>query len=197
MSMDILRHVAVAEIKPLERYTTVFVASVLVIMALAVGAPALAQGTAQPRVSGTFDDYVWVETGSGAGAWHVTGAWTAQLNANSGKGEFIGNLLGVRSDLWVLQTNADPANPALRTPHTHHVGLLNANVTVIPSGIRLTGNAIITTNGSVAPFSGAPVQVDITGGGLIRFSNIKLTFLGAAVEHFGPQAYDGIVVFER
>ena len=119
------------------------------------------------------------------------------MSGASGKGEFVASLLGVRSDLWLLQTKADPANPALRSPHTHHVGLLNANVSVIPNGVRLTGTAIITTNGAVAPYSGSPVQVDITGGGLIRFSNIQLSFLGVAIEHFGPQPYDGIVMVER
>jgi hypothetical protein len=149
------------------------------------------------EVSGTFNDYVWVEVGSGAGAWHVTGDWTADVRGRSGKGEFIASLLGVRSDLWVLQTSADPANPALRSPHTHHVGLFNEDVTVIPNRVRLTGTAIITTNGAAAPFSGSPVQVDITGGALLQFSNIKLTFLGHAIDHFGPQPYDGIVVFGR
>lgn len=196
MSINILRRVTSVETKPLGRSKRVVAVSVLVMMALAVGAPALAQEGAAPRVAGTFNDHVWVEMGSGAGAWQVSGEWTAQLN-RGGKADFIGSLLGVRSDLWVLQTNADPTNPSVRTPHTHHVGLLNADVTVIPNGIRLTGAAIITTNGSVAPFSSSPVQVDITGGALIRFSNIKLTFLGHAVEHFGSQAYDGIVAFER
>ena len=197
MSMNILRRVAWADIKPLRGYKPVFLASALVIMALAVGGHASAEGPARPRLSGTFNDYVWVETGAGAGAWHVTGEWTAQVRGKSGKGRFIASLLGVRSDLWVLTTDADPANPALRTPHTHHVGLIDADVTLLPNGIRFTGIATITTNGSVAPFSGAPVQIDITGGGLIRFSNIQLTFLGGAVEHFGPQPYDGVVVIER
>lgn len=170
-----------------------------VVFAMAVmGGQVVAQEPAQAAVRGTFNDYVWVATtGSGAGAWHVTGQWTAQVNRATGRGEFIASLLGVRSDLWVLQTGADPTNPALRTPHTHHIGLLNSEVTVIPNGVRLTGTAIITSNGSVAPFSGSLVQVDITGGSMVAFSNIKLTFLGAAVDHFGPQAYDGIVVFER
>lgn len=172
-------------------------ASLFLATLVAMGGQALAQGPAQARVRGTFSDYVWVEAGSGAGAWHVTGEWIAQLNRASGKGEFIASLLGVRSDLWVLQTNADPANPASRTPHTHHVGLMNADVTIIPNGVRLTGLAIITTNGSAVPFSNSPAQVDITGGSLIGFSNIKLTFLGAAVDHFGPQPYDGVVVFEH
>lgn len=171
--------------------------SVLVAVAMAMGLHASAQETPQTHVSGTFNDYVQVEAGAGAGAWHVTGAWTAKVNAASGKGEFIGSLLGVRSDLWVLLTQADPANPALRSPHTHHVGLFDGDVTVIPNGIRLEGTAIITANGSVQTYSGSMVRVDITGGGLIRFSNIKLTFLGNAVDHFGSQPYDGLVVLER
>ena len=178
-----------------------FAMSLVAAMAVAMGAHVLADenagGAPLRHVSGTFNDYVWVEAGAGAGAWHVTGAWTARMDGKSGTGEFTGSLLGVRSDLWVLQTFADPANPALRAPHTHHVALRNADVSVIPNGIRLEGTAIITANGSVAPYSSSMVRVDITGGSLIRYSNIKLTFFGAAVEHFGPQPYDGLVVLKR
>jgi hypothetical protein len=176
---------------------TGFVLMALLMTAMTIGGDAFGQESPLSRVSGTFNDYVWVEVGTGAGAWHVTGEWTAQVNGASGKGEFVASLLGVRSDQWLLQTNANPANPALRSPHTHHVGLLDANVSVTPNGVRLIGTAVITTNGAVAPFSGSPVQVDITGGGLVRFSNIQLTFLGVAIEHFGPQPYDGIVTVER
>jgi hypothetical protein len=151
-------------------------------MALAIATHGFARENAgqdlRSGVSGTFNDYVWVEEGAGAGAWHVTGEWTARVKGDSGKGDFIVSLLGVRSDLWVLETSADPANPALRAPHTHHVGLYDAEVTVIPNGIRLEGTAIITANGSVAPYSSSTVRVDITGGSLIAYSNIKLTFLG-------------------
>jgi hypothetical protein len=173
------------------------VATLVVAVALAMAAHAFGQDTPQTRVSGTFNDYVWVEGGAGAGAWHVSGEWTVKVKGESGKGEFIGSLLGVRSDLWVLQTAADPANPAVRTPHTHHVGLLDAKVTIIPNGIRLEGTAIITANGSVATYSNSLVRIDITGGDFLRFSNMKLTFFGTAVEHFGPQPYDGLVVLER
>lgn len=171
--------------------------SVLVAMAMAMGLQASAQQTPQTHVSGTFNDYVQVEGGAGAGAWQVTGAWTAKINTASRKGEFVASLLGVRSDLWVLLTQADPANPALRSPHTHHIGLLDADVTELSNGIRLEGSAVITANGSVAPYSGSTVRVDITGGGLIRFSNVKLTLLGNAIDHFGSQPYDGLVVLER
>jgi hypothetical protein len=176
-----------------------FVLSLVVTMAVATSANVLAEDAKRPltHLSGTFNDYVWVEASAGAGAWHVTGQWTARVKRNTGQAEFTASLQGVRSDLWVLQTSADPANPALRTPHTHHVGLVEANVTVIPNGVRLEGIATITANGSVAPYSGSMVRIEITGGNLLRYSNIKLIFLGAAVDHFGPQPYDGLVVIGR
>jgi hypothetical protein len=182
-------------------------------MALLLGVHAVAQeaGDEAPstHVAGTFNDYVWVEAATpGFGPWHVTGEWSARVNTYSGKGEFIASLLGVRSDLWVLQYSPDPPATANRSPHTHHVSLPDAKVEVVPNGtsgcttppkcIRLTGTAIITANGSVTGYSGSEVRVELTGGNLIRYSNVKLTFLGTgAVEHFGPQSYDGIVVLGR
>ena len=171
--------------------------SLVVAIALVMGAHASAQEASETHVSGTFNDYVWVEESPGGGAWHVTGAWTANANAASGKGEFIGSLLGVRSDLWVQLTSADPANPALRTPHTHHIGLLDADVSVIPNGIRLEGIAIITVNGSVA----SVLKLDGSSRHHRRrpdpLLEHKTDVFGRAVDHFGPQPYDGLVVLER
>jgi hypothetical protein len=156
-----------------------------------------AQEAQQMRLTGTLTDYVWVDVGAGAGAWQVSGTWSVKVHGDSGKGEFVAAILGVRSDLWVVQTGSDPQTTS-RSPHTHHVALLDAPVTAIPGGIRLTGNAIMTTNGNVAPqFSGSPIVVDITGGETVHFSNMKLTFLGASTEHFGSHAYDGVVTLER
>ena len=70
-------------------------------------------------------------------------------------------------------------------------------MTVIPNGIRLEGTAVITANGSVAPYSNSTVRVDITGGSLLRYSNVKLTFFEHAIGHFGPQPYEGIVAIGR
>ena len=178
---------------------TILMLSAVAAIAGAMGAQAMAQDAVQSplRVAGTFNDYVWVEGGSGAGAWHVSGEWVAQVKGNSGKGDFTASLLGVRSDLWVLQNFVDPANPALRSPHTHHVGMVDAYVTILPNGIRLEGVATITANGATAPYSGSIVRVDITGGNTIRYSNIKMTFTGTGVDHFGPQPYEGIVVLGR
>jgi hypothetical protein len=95
----------------------------------------------------------------------------------------------------VQQTGANPQTTT-RSPHTHHVALLDATVSAIPGGIRLAGNAIITTNGNIANFSGSLVVVDITGGNTVQLSNMQLTFLGASTEHFGSHTYDGVVTIE-
>ena len=173
-----------------------FATAVLVAVALLSGY-ASAQHEVPTHLSGTIDDYVWVEAmGPGFGAWHVSGEWSLQLNGTSGKAEFAASILGVRSDLWVLQNLFDPATVS-RSPHTHHVLAGDGQVTSIPNGFRVSGTATITGNGSVTPYSNSPIEVDITGGNLIRFSNMKLTFFGDAVGHFGPQAYDGVVVLGR
>jgi hypothetical protein len=169
-----------------------FAAAVLLVFTL-VGAQAFAQKSPSSNLRGTIGDYVWVEGGPGSGAWFVSGEWSLHGHGASGKANFTASLLGVRSDLWVLQNSIDPATTT-RMAHTHHVGLVNAEVTSIPNGFKVSGTATITANGSVATYSNAPVEVEITGGNLVRFSNMKLTFFGDAIGHFGSQPYDGVVV---
>ena len=176
----------------LRSYAVALVATTTVLIAPAISA----QDEPQMRVTGILADHVWVDMGAGAGAWQVSGTWSARVSGSSGKGEFVAAILGVRSDLWVLQTGADPQTSP-RSPHTHHVVLPDATVTAIPGGIRLTGNAIMTTNGNVADFSGSPIVVDITGGNTVQWSNMKLTFLGQSTGHFGSHTYDGVVTIER
>jgi hypothetical protein len=172
-----------------------FAAAVLLAFTL-VGAQASAQHSLPSHLGGTIGDYVWVEAVPGLGAWFVSGEWSLHGQGAGGKADFTASLLGVRSDLWVLQNSIDPATGS-RMPHTHHVELVNAEVTSIPNGFKVSGTATITANGNVAPYSPAPVEVEITGGNHLRFSNMKLTFFGIAIEHFGSQAYDGVVVLGR
>jgi hypothetical protein len=160
-----------------------------------IAAPAaVAQTVTATNINGTLNDYVWVDMGGGAGPWQVSGTWRAKV-AGEGQAEFVAAILGVRSDLWVLQTGADPQTTE-RAAHTHHVALSGAVVTPITGGVRLTGTAVITSNGSVA-FSNASIAVEITGGDTMRFSNMKLFFLGGDGGHFGPHAYNGVVTGER
>jgi hypothetical protein len=190
--MDMKSHIASGVTR-----TTKWTFTAAVLLALAVlGVQASAQNPAKAHLGGTIGDYVWVEAGPGFGAWFVSGEWSLHVHGESGKADFTASLLGVRSDLWVLQNSIDPVTTT-RSPHTHHVGIVKGEVTSIPNGFKVSGTATITANGNATPYSSAPVEVEITGGNLLQFSNMKLTFLGVAIDHFGSQPYDGVVVLGR
>ena len=47
--------------------------------------------------------------------------------------------------------------------------------------------------GSGNPAFVSPVQIDIIGGTAVAFSNISVTFMGAASNHFGTNPLNGVV----
>jgi hypothetical protein len=131
-----------------------------------------------------------------AGPWDIHGVWSLTLKGNSGKADFSAALSMEESDYWVLANAKDPNDPSLRNPHTHHVYVVDATVTSLPNGgFRVTGPATITANGVNPPPFGpnSTVQIDITGGGAVPYSNIALTLSGDAAAHFGMQPLDGVV----
>ena len=150
--------------------------------------PTFTQPSIPNGVSGTISDF------SAGGSWYITAEWSLHVKGQSGKADFSAALTMVRSDLWILTTSADQASETVRGFHTHHVTIADGNVTSLANGFRVSGTAVITGDGNAAGFSPAPVQVDITGGNAVTFSNIKVTFAGGAVGHFGAQGLDGVVV---
>jgi hypothetical protein len=109
-------------------------------------------------------------------------------------------------------------NPGLRGPHTHHLTMTDATVSTDPTLLAscpadspattphfvLTGEADITGNGTAAPFQKSPttgvitlspLQVCITGGTEVTYSNMTMTFqTGApAIKHFGTFPIHGVV----
>ena len=88
-------------------------------------------------------------------------------------------------DGWVLTKNMGNFDPNARGAHTHHVTLVDGDVTRITNGFRVTGTARITLNGSLAPVSPSPLVIETTGGSDIEFSNITLTFEPPGSNHFG------------
>jgi hypothetical protein len=105
-------------------------------------------------------------------------------------------------------TAVDPANPGTRSPHTHHISMTNANVSYDPSvcpvfsppatgpAIVVTGTVTTTGNGGPAPFEAkgpSTMQVCITGGTQVVFSNMTMVYTGPATSHFGPQPLHGAV----
>jgi hypothetical protein len=129
--------------------------------------------------NGIIDDFTPVLDASGP--WQVSGKWTLTLTGYSGRENFTAALNMVRAE-----------NPANRSPHTHQITISDGQVTSLPNGFQVSGNATITANGNLA-FSGSPVTVHITGGSAVPFSNIALTFGGAAVAHFNDQPLHGVV----
>jgi hypothetical protein len=109
-------------------------------------------------------------------------------------------------------------NPGLRNPHTHHLTMTDATVSYDMTALSLcpvdsptttarlvlTGLADITGNGTAAPFQKSPttgvitlspLQVCITGGTEVTYSNMTMTFeTGApAIKHFGSFPIHGVV----
>ena len=153
------------------------------VIVLALGGQALAQSSSPFKIEGTLNDYTDA-TNSTAGPWHITAEWSAELRGRSGHVDFVGSLTMVRSVSGAAS-------------HTHHIALIDATVTPIANGYRISGDARITSNGAVAAFSGSHLDVDITGGPAIALSNVKLTFGGAAISHFGDQPIEGVVSLRR
>jgi hypothetical protein len=105
-------------------------------------------------------------------------------------------------------TKVDPTNPGTRSPHTHHIsmtgGTVSYDTSVCPAnnpattapGVVVTAITVTDANGSPAPFESkgsSTLQVCITGGSTVSFSNLTIVYTGPATGHFGPQPIHGVV----
>lgn len=175
---------------------------IAVVLVLAVGTCALAQDPPRPvHLSGLINDYtpsIIPPATSPAGPWEVRGVWSLNLQGESGTADFSAALTMEHSDEGVTLAAGgdfgDTTKP--RHAHTHHITLVNGTVVPLVNGFRVTGPATITGNGNFpAPDFGpnTTLQIDITGGNTVTFSNIAVTFIGDAASHFGSEAFHGVV----
>jgi hypothetical protein len=155
---------------------------------------------------GVINDYS-PSTVSG-GPWEIRGLWSIDVGI-SGTAIFTADFNMETSDYGITSaTKVDPTNPATRTPHTHHIsmtnGTLSYDTSVCPanspattgSGVVVTGTAVTSANGSPAPFESkgaSTLQICVTGGPQVNYSNVTLVYTGPATGHFGPQAIHGVV----
>ena len=183
------------------RYTRAYFGALTVMVGLVLG-----QDLRDVHFSGVIHDYS-PSTVSG-GPYEMRGGWSLDVQ-RTGTANFTADLTMETSDYGISNaTQVDPTNPATRNPHTHHISMTNAAVTydtsVCPannpattgSGVVVTGPATTAGNGSPAPFESkgaSTLQVCITGGSTISFSNLSLVYTGPATSHFGPQAIHGVV----
>jgi hypothetical protein len=166
----------------------------------------LAQELRRVHFSGLINDYS-PSTVSG-GPYEIRGQWSLDVN-RSGTADFSADLNMETSDYGITgATQVDPANPGTRSPHTHHISMTNVavsyDVSVCPAnspattsaGVVINGTATTTGNGGPAPFESkgaSTLQVCITGGSEVQFSNLTLVYTGPAISHFGTQPIHGVV----
>jgi hypothetical protein len=161
---------------------------------------ALAQNATPRRFSGVINAYSpQTSTTSGGtttttGPYEIRGPWSLKLKGDSGTADFSAALNMELSDGWVITENNSNFDPNARGAHTHHVTLVDGDVTTTSTGgLLITGTATITLNGNPAPISPSPVTIAITGGTDVEFSNITLTFGSPGSKHFGTEPLPGVV----
>jgi hypothetical protein len=197
--------------------------SVVAVVILAVGICARAQAPTPTHFSGLINDYS-PETilGKVVGPWEMHGKWSLDLKGRSGLADFSAEMTMELSDhaMEVAIANAIAAgtvppsfdDPETRTPHTHHITMKDAKVSVPATGvcpayatpntttpgIMVSGPAYITGNGGPAPFSKndtvlSMLQVCVNGGTDVPYSNVSMVFGAPASGHFGMSAIHGVV----
>jgi hypothetical protein len=147
------------------------------------------------KLSGTINAYSPQTTTTGP--YEVRGHWSIVLHPDSNTADFHAALNMELSDGWVITMNSGNFDPGARGAHTHHISMTSHPVTWTTNGFQINGTATITLNGSPAPVSPSPLQIVVTGGTTVKYSNITLTFGVPGSNHFGTEALPGVVAHVR
>lgn len=178
-----------------------------IIALAAVAGPVRAQDVRPVHFAGLINDYS--PSNVVGGPYEIRGQWALDIN-RSGTGDFSADLNMETSDYGITDaTHVDPTKPATRDAHTHHISITGATVSydtsVCPAnappttgstGVVITGTATTAANGGPSPFDSkgaSSLQVCITGGPEVGFSNVTLVYTGPATGHFGAQPIHGVV----
>jgi hypothetical protein len=180
---------------------------VLSLLLLVAGTCALAQDRRAVHFSGLINDYSPANPNISGSPYEMHGQWSMDLH-EWGTADFLADM--TMSDYGTTNGVLD-ATKGGQNAHTHHIRLTNVTITwdmtgcpaypkpVTTMGFQLNGTvSLITGNGSNAPFETttpptSTLQVCVTGGNEVPYSNITLVFGGPATTHFGTQAIHGVV----
>jgi hypothetical protein len=188
---------------------------IIAAVALVSATSTMAQERMPEHLGGIINDYTPLvpatPTKPTSSLYEMRGHWSLHLKGNSGKADFSAFMTMELSDYWVLYSNSDATKPNIRGAHTHHITMTDGTVSSEPSDtsscptdnpattdrfvVSGTANSI-TGNGNSAPFEKmgpTMLQVCITGGSDVTYSNMTLVFTGPATTHFGMQAIHGAV----
>lgn len=182
------------------------------VVTLAVSSGALAWNSTPEHFQGTISDYTPLNSGaSPSGPYEMRGHWSLDLKRD-GKADFSAYMTMELSDYWVWFSKSDPSDPAIRGAHTHHIVMNDAKVThgatdcpgdspANTTRFALNGTAdFITGNGNPGPFEAkgpTTLQVCVTGGTDVTYSNMTMALKGPATGHFGTQPIHGVIRFEQ
>jgi hypothetical protein len=191
---------------------------IIAVLALVSASSTMAQERLPERLGGIINDYtplVPATTTKPSSLYEMRGHWSLHLKGNSGKADFSAFMTMELSDYWILYSKSDATIAGIRGAHTHHITMTDATVSSETSDTSscpadnppttarfvVSGPAtFITGNGNSAPFEKmgpTMLQVCVTGGSDVTYSNMTLVFTGPATTHFGMQAIHGAVRSEE
>lgn len=183
-------------------------ARVLSLLLLVSVTCASAQERRPVHFSGVINDYSPFNSMISGSPYEMHGQWSLDLH-EWGTADFLADMTmsGYGSTNGVLD-----ATKGGQGSHTHHIRLTNIKVTPgivgcpqygtnpVTGGFQISGTvSLVTGNGSTAPFDPttppvSTLQVCITGGNEVLYSNMTMVFGGpAAMKHFGMQPIHGVV----
>lgn len=184
---------------------------VVAILTLAVSNGVQAQAPAPEHLGGIISDYTPLNAAATpTGPYEMHGRWSLKVKGESGKADFSAFMTMELSDYWIWHSNSDASVATIRGAHTHHIIMTDAIVTYGASGcpadspatttrFMVSGTAkFITGNGNPGPFEvkgPTTLQVCVTGGSDVPYSNMTMAMTGPATGHFGAQPIHGVVRF--
>lgn len=170
-----------------------WIARGIAVLFLSAGVGLLAQSSAPKTFCGVLNGYS-PQTAT-TGPYEIRGPWCLKLKRDGLKADFSAAVNMELSDGWVVTKGNMNFDPNARGAHTHHITLIEGDVTPLSNGFQVTGTANFTLNGGPAPTTVAPspVVIQITGGSDVEYSNITLTFQSPGSNHFGSAPIPGVV----
>jgi hypothetical protein len=175
---------------------------------LAASSYALAEDRGPEHFGGLINDYT---IGSVAGGpYEMHGQWSMELHRERGTADFFADM--TMSSYGTTAAGAEDPTQAGVNPHTHHIRLTGVVMRSEPNEVtdcpayktpttvrfKIDGTlSLMTGNGSVLKGETDPptsmLQVCVSGGTEVEYSNITLVFGAPANTHFGMGAIHGVV----
>jgi hypothetical protein len=182
--------------------STVRVLSLLLLISPAF---AIAEQHGPIHFTGVFNDYTPASPSVKGSPWEMHGQWSMDVT-EWGAADFFADMT---MSGYGTASGLPDATQGGASAHTHHIRLSNLRITwnmvgcptyspATTTGFQIQGTvSLITGNGGNATFEPTPpqsvLQVCVTGGSEVPYSNVSLVFTGPATMHFGTQAIHGVV----